>query len=59
MKTKTKKVANKEMSPAVFAKRREIIALIHQAKKLVPSLPRITVRVTENHDQVSKQRGEI
>lgn len=39
------------MDSNVYAKRREIIALIYEAKRLVP-LPRIEVRVTENDPKV-------
>ena len=39
---------NKEMSAEVYALRREVINLIHEAKKLV-DLPRIEVRVTDRH----------
>lgn len=40
----------KEMSPAVYQLRRKVIDLIYEAKKLVPTLPRIMVRITENHE---------
>lgn len=46
----TKQLKNKTMSPQVYELRRKVIALIYEAKKLVPSLPRIEVRVTDNHE---------
>lgn len=42
-------LTNKKMSPEVYKLRREIINLIYEAKKLVPDLPRIEVRVAHNH----------
>lgn len=38
------------MSPEVYQLRRKVIALIYEAKKLVPTLPRVTVRITDNHE---------
>lgn len=40
------------MNPQVFKKRREVISLIHAAKRLFPQLPRIDVRVTENDETI-------
>jgi len=51
-KAKIKDPKKKVMSPAVYALRRQVIDLIYEAKKLVPDLPRIEVRVTENHDSI-------
>ena|SRR3990167_3726270 len=48
---KTKLLKNKEMSSDVYALRRQVINLIHEAKKLV-ELPRINVRVTDKHDTI-------
>lgn len=45
----TSGLENKKMSPEVYKLRREIIELIYEAKRLVPNLPRITVRVTDNN----------
>lgn len=59
---KTKLLKNKEMSPEVYALRRKVIDLIYEAKKLVPSLPRIEVRVTENNSKylgVGRMCGNI
>ena len=42
---------NKEMSPEVYALRRQAIEMIYEAKKLVPDLPRLTVRITDNHER--------
>ncbi len=44
-------LTNKEMGPVVYALRRKVIDLIYQAGELV-DLPRITVRVTENHKSI-------
>ena len=49
-------LTNKDMSPAVYELRRNIIALIYEAKKLYPELPRITVRVA-NRDKNDKVMG--
>ena len=46
--TTTTHVKNLRMSSEVYRLRREVIALIHEAKRLAP-LPRIEVRVAENH----------
>lgn len=47
----TKLLKNKEMSSEVYALRRQVISLIYEAKKIV-ELPRINVRVTDNHDTI-------
>ena len=46
---KTKLLKNKEMSSDVYALRRQVINLIHEARKLV-ELPRINVRITDRHE---------
>jgi valyl-tRNA synthetase len=38
-----------EMSKEVYRLRRKVIDLIREAKELVPTMPRITVRITDNH----------
>jgi hypothetical protein len=45
---------NKTMNADVYALRREVIALVYQAKALLPAgwLPRITVRITDDHDRL-------
>jgi hypothetical protein len=53
MKNGTKKfnsglLENKKMSPEVYKLRRQVIELVYEAKRLVPTLPRIEVRVTDN-----------
>lgn len=48
---KTKLLKNKEMSSEVYALRRQVINLVHEAKKLV-ELPRINVRVTDKHKTI-------
>jgi hypothetical protein len=52
MKTKTTLLKNKQMNPGVYKLRREVISLVCEAKKLIPSLPRITVRVTEDDSKI-------
>jgi hypothetical protein len=49
---KTKLLQNKAMNDKTYRLRREVIGLIHEAKKLVPSLPRLTVRVTDNNPEI-------
>lgn len=49
--TTTNDLQNKVMSAAVYVLRRQIINLIYDAKRLVPTLPRIEVRVTDNHER--------
>ncbi len=51
-KFETERLKNKQMSPAVYRLRREVIALIYEAKRLWPDLPRIEVRVTEDNAAV-------
>ncbi|TXH09412.1 MAG: hypothetical protein E6R04_08225 [Spirochaetes bacterium] len=48
---KTKLLENKKMSSRVYALRRQVLSLIHEANKLV-ELPRITVRVTDKHETI-------
>jgi hypothetical protein len=51
MKTKntvTKLLKNKTMNAEVYALRRRVIALVYAAKGLVPNLPRVEVRITED-----------
>jgi len=40
------------MSDEVYKMRREIIDIIYRVKKLVPNMPRISVRVADNDDEV-------
>lgn len=42
---------NLKMNRDVYSLRRSVIAIIHEAKELVPSLPRIEVRITEDDDK--------
>jgi predicted metal-dependent hydrolase len=39
---------NLEMNGHVFALRRKVIALVYEANRLVPNLPRVEVRIVEN-----------
>ena len=58
----TKLLKNKEMNSEVYKTRREVIKLVYEAKKLVPNLPRITVRIAENHHRtnaVGRMGGNI
>lgn len=48
---KTKLLKNKDMSESVYELRRKVIALIYEAKKLA-DLPRIEVRITNDHDSI-------
>lgn len=50
-KFKTNRLNNKEMSDAVYQLRRKVIDLIYEAKKLT-DLPRIDVRVTDDHEKI-------
>jgi hypothetical protein len=43
---------NLEMNNQVFALRRKVIALVYEANKLVPGLPRVEVRIVENEGNV-------
>lgn len=43
------KLKHKRMNSDVYRLRRRVMAMIYEAKKLVPSLPRITVRITDDH----------
>lgn len=42
---------NLDMNKDVYALRKQVMEIIYQAKKLVPSLPRIDVRITEPKDK--------
>jgi len=43
----------KKMNNDVYSLRREVINIIYRAKRLVPSLPRIEVRVCDNSERYS------
>ena len=52
MKNKTiKKHRNLEMNSDTYKLRRKVIAIIYEAKRLVNTLPRIDVRITECEDR--------
>jgi hypothetical protein len=44
---------NLKMNNETYALRSKVMELIYEAKALVPSLPRITLRITENSDRVN------
>jgi hypothetical protein len=50
--TTNRKIQSKRMSDEVYKMRREIIDIIYRVKKLVPNMPRISVRVADNDDEV-------
>ena len=41
--------SNKQMNPNTYKMRRDVMAYIYEAKKLDPSMPRVDVRITEDH----------
>jgi hypothetical protein len=43
---------NLEMNSHVFTLRRKVIALIYEAKRLVPNLPRVEVRIVEDEGKI-------
>lgn len=43
---------NKKMNQDTYILRQEVMKLIYEAKQLVPSLPRITVRITHDHQSI-------
>ncbi len=47
--TENSKTQNSKMNDHIYRLRREVIDLIYEARDVV-SLPRITVRITENHE---------
>jgi len=47
-----KTLANKTMSREIYDVRRMAMAFVYEARALVPDLPRIQVRITEDHDTV-------
>ena len=58
----TPKLKNLKMNDEVYKLRRKVIDLVYEAKSLVPSLPRITVRITEDAGKtlgVAKMKGNI
>jgi len=46
-----KKLTNLEMNNETFVLRSEVMALIYEAKKMV-ELPRLTVRITEDNENI-------
>ena len=44
---RTHTTTNKEMNSDVYALRKQVMDYVYKAKKLVPSLPRITVRIVD------------
>lgn len=50
--TNNRKIHSKCMNNQVYKMRREIIDIIYRVKKLVPNMPRISVRVAENDEDV-------
>lgn len=52
-KFETDGLKNLKMSDEVYVLRRKVIELIYEAKTLVPSLPRISVRITEDSQEVN------
>lgn len=46
-KLKTKDLKNLDMNKQVYKLRRNVMELIYEAKAVVPTLPRISVRITE------------
>jgi hypothetical protein len=48
--TTTSILENKKMNTSVFAERRQVINVIYELKKAVPSLPRVEVRITKNSE---------
>lgn len=47
----------KKMNDKVYILRRKVIGFIHEAKKLYPKLPRITVRICENDKKIAGWGG--
>jgi hypothetical protein len=52
IKDTTKILVNKKMSNATYEQRRKVMSLLYHAKNLVPALPRITVRITSDHEEI-------
>ena len=52
-KTKTYKVNPKKMSSEVYKLRQAVMGYIREAKALVPELPRIEVRIVDNHAEIA------
>lgn len=50
MKKFTCKLKNKDMNKETYSLRREVIGIIYELKKLV-DIPRIDVRITDDHEQ--------
>lgn len=49
---KTKLLKNKKMNSEVFELRKQVMKIIYEVKQVVGNLPRITVRITENKDNI-------
>ena len=49
---KTKILKNKKMNSEVFELRKQVMKMIYEVKQVVGNLPRITVRITENKDNI-------
>ncbi len=52
-KTITNRLLNLKMNDDVYALRRQVIAYIYEAKRIVPTLPRIEVRITEDDSAIA------
>lgn len=42
---------NKKMNDSTYALRKRVMSFVYEAKKLDPSLPRVSVRITDDHQR--------
>ena len=57
MKHTTQKHKNRKMNSDTYSLRREVMAHVYEAKRLVPSLPRVNVRITDLIDKHGTELG--
>lgn len=50
---------NKTMNDEVYKLRRKVMGFIYEAKELVPDMPRVEVRITDNHEDRILAMGRL
>ena len=51
----SKNLKNQKMNPEVYKLRKRVMNLIYEAKELDPTIPRLNVRVTHDHERILGQ----
>ena len=50
---------NKKMNDEVYKLRRKVMGFIYEAKELAPDMPRVEVRITDNHEDRILAMGRL